>query len=99
MRARTLWFPVGSGLFNFVVLRLGSCSYECKLCLTLHNNEGNYLAHTQGKRHQTNLAKRAAREAKEAPAQPQPHKRKVSVRKTGMALIFFSGIDGVVLVF
>uniref|UniRef100_A0A2N9H1H3 Matrin-type domain-containing protein n=1 Tax=Fagus sylvatica TaxID=28930 RepID=A0A2N9H1H3_FAGSY len=58
-------------------------SYECKLCLTLHNNEGNYLAHTQGKRHQTNLAKRAAREAKEAPAQPQPHKRKVSVRKTG----------------
>ncbi|XP_008777536.2 splicing factor 3A subunit 2 [Phoenix dactylifera] len=57
-------------------------SYECKLCLTLHNNEGNYLAHTQGKRHQTNLAKRAAREAKDAPAQPQPHKRKVSVRKT-----------------
>lgn len=62
------------------------CSYECKLCLTLHNNEGNYLAHTQGKRHQTNLAKRAAREAKEAPAQPQPHKRKVSVRKTGKLL-------------
>ncbi|CAB4287333.1 unnamed protein product [Prunus armeniaca] len=57
-------------------------SYECKLCLTLHNNEGNYLAHTQGKRHQTNLAKRAAREAKEAPAQPQPHKRKVNLRKT-----------------
>ncbi|KAF2289851.1 hypothetical protein GH714_038918 [Hevea brasiliensis] len=51
-------------------------SYECKLCLTLHNNEGNYLAHTQGKRHQTNLAKRAAREAKEAPALPQPNKRK-----------------------
>ncbi|GAB4847976.1 Splicing factor 3A subunit 2 [Ancistrocladus abbreviatus] len=56
-------------------------SYECKLCLTLHNNEGNYLAHTQGKRHQTNLAKRAAREAKDAPAQPQPHKRKVAPRK------------------
>ncbi|KAG8374200.1 hypothetical protein BUALT_Bualt11G0106300 [Buddleja alternifolia] len=56
-------------------------SYECKLCLTLHNNEGNYLAHTQGKRHQTNLAKRAAREAKDAPAQPQPHKRKVNLKK------------------
>lgn len=67
--------------------QLGFFSYECKLCLTLHNNEGNYLAHTQGKRHQTNLAKRAAREAKEAPAQPQPHKRKVSVRKTGLPLI------------
>ena len=26
-------------------------SFECKLCLTLHNNEGNYLAHTQGKKH------------------------------------------------
>lgn len=59
------------------------CSYECKLCLTLHNNEGNYLAHTQGKRHQTNLAKRAAREAKEAPAQPQPHKRKIALKKSG----------------
>mmetsp|Transcript_16872 Transcript_16872/g.47572 ORF Transcript_16872/g.47572 Transcript_16872/m.47572 type:complete len:228 (+) Transcript_16872:63-746(+) len=41
-------------------------SYECKLCLTLHNNEGNYLAHTQGKRHQNNLKRRAARDAKNA---------------------------------
>lgn len=45
-------------------------SYECKLCLTLHNNEGNYLAHTQGKRHQENLARRAAREAKEQQYRP-----------------------------
>ena len=43
-------------------------TFECKLCLTLHNNEGNYLAHTQGKRHQTNLARRAAKEAAEAPS-------------------------------
>ena len=35
---------------------------ECKLCLTLHSNEGSYLAHTQGKKHQTNLARRAAKE-------------------------------------
>ncbi|KAL6047624.1 CWF complex protein sap62 [Balamuthia mandrillaris] len=47
-------------------------SYECKLCLTLHNNEGNYLAHTQGKKHQTNLARRAAREAKDSPAAMVP---------------------------
>eukprot|EP00475_Leptophrys_vorax_P011045 TRINITY_DN1759_c0_g3_i1.p1 TRINITY_DN1759_c0_g3~~TRINITY_DN1759_c0_g3_i1.p1 ORF type:complete len:229 (+),score=61.14 TRINITY_DN1759_c0_g3_i1:1110-1796(+) len=40
-------------------------SYECKLCLTLHTNEGSYLAHTQGKRHQQNLARRAAKLAKE----------------------------------
>ena len=33
-------------------------TYECKLCMTLHNNEGNYLAHTQGKRHQQGLARR-----------------------------------------
>jgi len=59
-------------------------SYECKLCLTLHNNEGNYLAHTQGKRHQTNLARRAAREAKDNPAMPQPimPKKKIVIRKT-----------------
>ncbi|KRY19813.1 Splicing factor 3A subunit 2 [Trichinella patagoniensis] len=37
--------------------------YECKLCLTLHNNEGSYLAHTQGKKHQANLARRAAKDA------------------------------------
>lgn len=36
-------------------------SYECKLCLTLHLSEGNYLAHTQGRRHQTNLARRNAK--------------------------------------
>jgi splicing factor 3A subunit 2 len=41
-------------------------SFECKLCLTLHPNEGNYLAHTQGKRHQSNLGRRAAMEAKNA---------------------------------
>uniref|UniRef100_A0A7S4UCX1 Matrin-type domain-containing protein n=1 Tax=Paramoeba aestuarina TaxID=180227 RepID=A0A7S4UCX1_9EUKA len=43
-------------------------SYECKLCLTLHNTEGNYLAHTQGKKHQNNQKRRAAREAKNAEA-------------------------------
>ncbi len=44
-------------------------SYECKLCLTLHANEGNYLAHTQGRRHQNNLARRAALETRTS-AQP-----------------------------
>ncbi len=29
------------------------------------HNEGSYLAHTQGKKHQTNLARRAARDAKD----------------------------------
>jgi splicing factor 3A subunit 2 len=34
-------------------------SLECKLCLTLHRDEANYLAHTQGKKHQQGLARRA----------------------------------------
>lgn len=55
-------------------------SYECKLCLTLHNNEGSYLAHTQGKKHQANLARRAAKEAKEAPSL-QPEKPRVEPKK------------------
>ena len=32
--------------------------YECKLCLTIHNNEASYIAHTNSKKHQNNLAKR-----------------------------------------
>lgn len=48
-------------------------SYECKLCLTLHTNEGSYLAHTQGKKHQINLARRAAKEKQDATIQPQPN--------------------------
>lgn len=47
--------------------------YECKLCLTQHPNEANYLAHTQGKKHQKGLAYRAHLEKlkaqKEATAQ------------------------------
>ena len=54
-------------IFSVISCQLGS--YECKLCLTLHNNEGSYLAHTQGKKHQANLARRAAKEAKDAPQQ------------------------------
>ena len=64
-------------------------SYECKLCLTIHGNEGNYLAHTQGKRHQQNLAKRAAREARETKVLPQqktkaaPRKRVTTIGRPG----------------
>ncbi|KAJ1551185.1 Splicing factor 3A subunit 2 [Nowakowskiella sp. JEL0078] len=56
-------------------------SYECKLCLTLHNNEGSYLAHTQGKKHQTNLARRAARESKDSMMTQIPGLVPVGVRK------------------
>jgi splicing factor 3A subunit 2 len=56
-------------------------SYECKLCLTLHNNEGSYLAHTQGKKHQSNLARRAAKDAKDSPSLPAPAKTRVDIKK------------------
>ncbi|CDZ96804.1 splicing factor 3a subunit 2 [Phaffia rhodozyma] len=47
------------------ILRTHLGTIECRLCLTLHTNEGSYLAHTQGKKHQTNLARRAARDNKD----------------------------------
>lgn len=50
-------------------------SFECRLCLTLHSTEASYLAHTQGKKHQTNLARRQAKDAKDAQATPQPRIR------------------------
>ena len=56
-------------------------TYECKLCLTLHNNEASYLAHTQGKKHQSNLARRAAKEAKDTPVQPALEKPRVDIKK------------------
>ncbi|ELP87510.1 splicing factor 3A subunit, putative [Entamoeba invadens IP1] len=40
-------------------------SYECRLCLTIHVSEANYLAHTQGKRHQQNLKARELKDAKD----------------------------------
>lgn len=47
-------------------------TFECRLCLTIHTNEGSYLGHTQGKRHQNNLARRAAREAAHNPGTALP---------------------------
>jgi splicing factor 3A subunit 2 len=47
-------------------------SFECRLCLTVHQNDGSYLAHTQGRKHQTNLARRAAKEQKEGRAGLDP---------------------------
>ncbi|OCF33423.1 splicing factor 3A subunit 2 [Kwoniella heveanensis CBS 569] len=68
------------------ILRTHLGTLECRLCLTLHVNEGSYLAHTQGKKHQTNLARRAAKDNKDqqlmiqaAPAQQQV-KKKVFVK-------------------
>eukprot|EP00049_Salpingoeca_infusionum_P009865 m.167748 g.167748 ORF g.167748 m.167748 type:complete len:239 (+) comp14467_c0_seq4:156-872(+) len=55
--------------------------YECKLCLTLHNNEGSYLAHTQGKRHQDNLRQRAARDANGEAGDSVPTVARVEIKR------------------
>ncbi|KAL2919253.1 CWF complex protein sap62 [Polyrhizophydium stewartii] len=39
-------------------------TYECRLCLTLHTTEGSYLAHTQARKHQMNLGRRAQLDAR-----------------------------------
>ena len=48
------------------ILRNHLGSFECRLCLTLHSTENSYLVHTTGKKHQTNLQKRKARESQQA---------------------------------
>jgi splicing factor 3A subunit 2 len=63
-------------------------SYECRLCLTLHQTEGSYLAHTQGKKHQTNLARRMSRENKAQFNLPAPkiraaNKRMIKIGRPG----------------
>ena len=55
-------------------------TYECRLCLTLHTNEASYLAHTQGKKHQTNLARRKCKEGKDISIFPQPKSRMIAKR-------------------
>lgn len=72
------------------ILRNHLGSLECRLCLTLHTNEGSYLAHTQGKKHQTNLARRAAKDMKDtqlmiapAPASNVQRKQFVKIGRPG----------------
>lgn len=68
-------------------------SFECKLCLTLHNNDASYLAHTQGRRHQQYLVMRAARDLKDAPPIPLPYKRStITPRKTSKFLYLQSNV-------
>ncbi len=67
-------------------------TYECRLCLTLHPNEGSYLAHTQGKKHQGNLARRQAKEARDTVVVPQktikiPKKKTLKIGRPGYKVI------------
>jgi splicing factor 3A subunit 2 len=67
-------------------------SYECKLCLIAHVNDGSYLAHTQDKKHQTNLTCRAALEQKSGIRDPSTallvglYGTNVSVKKNFMKI-------------
>jgi hypothetical protein len=94
------------------ILRTHLGTLECRLCLTLHVNEGSYLAHTQGKKHQTNLARRAAQDNKSqslliapAPAANQVKKKVfVKIGRPGEShsrriLSLSAGIEGMVLMY
>ncbi|KAL8431287.1 hypothetical protein ACSSS7_005372 [Eimeria intestinalis] len=59
------------------------CQFECRLCLTLHTNEGSYLSHTQGKKHQTNLSRRLAKEKADAVVAPMPLKTSSGTGRSG----------------
>lgn len=41
-------------------------TYECRLCLTIHTTEGSYLVHVNGKKHNENLTRRAAKLASQS---------------------------------
>ena len=63
---------------------------ECRLCLTQHKTESNYLAHTQGSRHQQNLRRRQIQNAEREnnseanlAAQQAKAKQKVKIPRIG----------------
>lgn len=72
-------------------------TFECKLCLTIHSNEGSYLAHTQNRKHQMNLARRALKDSREGqqlgakgaagPDQAVPTKHVVKIGRPGYKVI------------
>lgn len=69
------------------LLRNNIGTYECRLCLTIHNTEGDYLAHTQAKKHQTNLARRNKKQGildKESfPIKPKDLEDSIKIGKPG----------------
>ncbi|OMJ23583.1 Pre-mRNA-splicing factor sap62 [Smittium culicis] len=72
-------------------------SYECKLCLTIHTNEGSYLAHTQGKKHQTNLARRAALDEQDSLLSGTPINGQMmggNVKRVGNLMVQMDGSGG-----
>ncbi len=61
-------------------------TYECKLCCTTHRDESNYLAHTQGKKHQHALARRAHQDKLIAEQQQQQGNATTTVAPTSLSL-------------
>ena len=52
--------------------------FECRLCLTMHSNEGSYLAHTRGQKHQSNLKKSLNRDLDKEPTEVLPRTKQIS---------------------
>ena len=71
-----------------ISLEIPSVKFECKLCLTQHKTESNYLAHTQGLRHQRNIRRRELQNGEstnnsEANLAAQQAEKKVKIPRIG----------------
>ena len=67
-------------------------SFECRLCLTSHPSEANYLSHTQGKKHQINLQRRMVKEERDsnvipAPKLKMPKRRRPKIGRPGYRVL------------
>lgn len=54
---------------------------ECKLCLTTHLSESNYITHATARRHQVNLMRRAEAEKKQQKAKLGTNKEELAIEK------------------
>lgn len=73
---------------------------ECRLCLTSHLSSESYVTHTQGKRHQLNLSRRATLDAKGNRSFQQgaalgsvPKKTYVKIGKPGYKIVKIRDVD------
>ena len=67
-------------------------TFECRLCLTSHPSESNYLSHTQGKKHQLNLQRRMEKEERDstviqAPRMKMPKRRRPRIGRPGYKVL------------
>ena len=60
--------------------------FECKLCHTLHLTLGSYITHTQGKKHTSNIRRRALVQFSKEPDKPNSQIKKKAIGKPGFTI-------------